>query len=159
MALIDVSTKKHQNTFAIVDDSDFEWLSQWDWHVFENHGHLRVCRSIGGQKGYVQMHREIMGLKKGDGRQCDHKNGNSLDNQRLNLRECNSQQNKANSAKGRGKSKYKGVIVSGSKFRARIVVNYRLLHIGYFDAEDAAGRAYDTAAKQHFGEFARLNFP
>ncbi len=157
MALIDVSTKKHKKAFAIVDEADFAWLSQWDWHVFENHWHLRVCRSVLG--GYVQMHRELMGFTKGDGRQCDHRNGNSLDNRRMNLRECNSQQNKANSAKKRGKSKYKGVIVTGDKFRARIGVNYGIIHIGYFNNEDDAGRAYDTAARQHFGEFARLNFP
>ncbi len=32
-------------------------------------------------------------------------------------------------------------------------------NIGYFDDEVKAARAYDRAAVQHFGEFARLNFP
>ncbi len=45
------------------------------------------------------------------------------------------------------------------RYTAKILVCGHRLHLGSFiDLEDAA-RAYDTAAKKHFGEFALLNFP
>jgi hypothetical protein len=54
-------------------------------------------------------------------------------------------------------SKYRGVSwhIASGKWRARI----KQCHLGYFANERAAGRAYDRAARTHFAEKARLNFP
>lgn len=62
-----------------------------------------------------------------------------------------------------GTSKYKGVgIVPHSmfvkKWRARITVNRKEKHLGYFKSEISAAKAYDVAAKKYFGEFANCNF-
>jgi hypothetical protein len=45
------------------------------------------------------------------------------------------------------------------KWAARIRVDGRAKHIGVYDDEAAAAKAYDRAACEYYKEFARLNFP
>ncbi len=45
------------------------------------------------------------------------------------------------------------------KWAAHYRLNGRLHHLGYFDDEVEAARAYDYAAVGAFGEFACVNFP
>jgi hypothetical protein len=115
------------------------------------------------------MHREILGLNHGDRSLVDHRNGNTLDNRRCNLRLATRAQNVFNTAKRKAKatSKYKGVTWSkqassngtkyDGKWRAQIRHNSKLIHIGMFTNELEAARAYNSKAKELFGEFARLN--
>lgn len=58
-------------------------------------------------------------------------------------------------------SKYRGVswCENAGRWRAQLASKYRRSpHIGLFDSEDDAARAYNQVAKQEFGTFARLNF-
>jgi hypothetical protein len=56
-------------------------------------------------------------------------------------------------------SKYRGVSwhKSRNKWQARIQYDQR--HIGHFEDEEQAARAYDRAARTNKGEKAQLNFP
>lgn len=56
---------------------------------------------------------------------------------------------------------YKGVSFHKltGRWSAQIGVNRRLHYLGLFDTPEQAAYAYDAAAKEHHGEFARLNFP
>lgn len=58
-------------------------------------------------------------------------------------------------------SKYRGVSLLPGKhrWRTKIKIAGKAIHLGYFDSEDEAARAYDTAAKLHHGTRAFLNFP
>src|SRR6266566_1493572 len=85
-----------QGRSALVDDKDYAWLSKWKWHCTE-HGYARRCGYP--EKSPISMHREILGLQKGDRKIVDHKNGNKLDNRRSNLRLCTFAQNIRNSSK------------------------------------------------------------
>ena len=83
MKKIDISTKKYTNTFALVDDADFEKLNKWKWRK-DNTGYVvRIDYSVIPQlKTY--MHRLIMNTPRG--MHTDHINYNGLDNRRENLR-------------------------------------------------------------------------
>lgn len=107
----------------------------------------------------IRMHRFVLRAPKGS--QVDHRNGHGLDNRRENLRYATYTQNHANQQKTRGTSRYKGVWWAAhvEKWGAQVHVNNRGKHLGYFDDEKKAALAYDRAAVESWGEFARCNFP
>jgi hypothetical protein len=90
----------------------------------------------------------------------DHIDGNTLNNQRSNLRIVNRFQNGMNQGKHKNNtSGYKGVNSNGFNYMARIRVNGERIYIGTYSTVEEAGRAYDNKAKELHGEFAKLNFP
>jgi hypothetical protein len=111
-----------------------------------------------GKTVRISMHRLIMNPP--EGVFVDHINGDGLDNRRENLRLVTRQQNMANSRKRHvGQSKYKGVsrARNSPKWRACIVVNKKQIHLGTFDDELDAARAYDLKAVELYGEHAFTN--
>lgn len=62
---------------------------------------------------------------------------------------------------GTATSKYRGVARDPrtGRFRASLSKDYRKIYLGTFEEEEAAARAYDKAAMEHYGDRAVLNFP
>ena len=150
-----------QGKFAIVDDEDFEWLNQWRWCAARAGDRWYAVRllyqSSPRSKKNLFMHREILGLKRKDGKQTDHVNHNGLDNRRCNIRKCSNTQNQYNQKPRKGcSSKYKGVSWSKVCEKWKVAINH--IHLGYFDNEIEAVKVYDKTAKELFGEFAYTNF-
>lgn len=91
----------------------------------------------------------------------DHINGIKSDNRISNLREVTRSQNLQNQRVRKGTSNFKGV--TWDKGMKSWLVQIRLdkvnRRVGFFANEVDAARAYDEAAANLFGEFARLNFP
>ncbi len=145
------------NTVTIVDDEDFKFLSQWRWGFDGRYAYRREQRDKVIKKIY--MHKVIN--KTPHGFDTDHINGNKLDNRRENLRTATRNQNNANRPKKPNcSSKYRGVCwhKQRNKWKAEIKVNQIKTHLGVFTSEEAAAKAYDSAALAAFGVYATLNF-
>ena len=139
--------------FALVDEEDYSFLSQHSWHANPARVGWYAARTANGTTVY--MHRAI--VKPESGEHIDHRNRNGLDNRRCNLRVATLRQNLANSRPRNGcGSRYKGVSwhKQDGLWRAYIAGK----HIGLFRDEVAAALAYDVAALDRWGEFARPNF-
>lgn len=147
---------------VIVDVEDYDRLSAYKWAP---RSHRRTVYSqrniwINGSRTTVQMHREILGFKNGDGRVVDHINGNGLDNRRANLRECELIHNCQNRrTPSNNRSGFKGVHfrASAEKFWAYININGKRKHLGVFQTATEAAKAYNDAAIATHGAFAKLN--
>jgi hypothetical protein len=153
---------------TIVSDEDIEYLNQWKWSVHaDNHGGIYAWRHprVSGKRVAVRMHNVVVERMTGkpipEGCQVDHIDGNTLNNRRGNLRLVTPSQNCMNRRGKRGtSSSFKGVSwrEDSRKWRAVITVDGKRKSLGSYDSEEEAARAYDSHAKELFGEFARLNF-
>ncbi len=142
---------------TLVDEEDYEKVKHLTWFL-SNKGYAVASTHENGQIVNFYLHRLIVGAEKGD--QTDHIDGNRLNNVRANLRRCTPTQNNMNLAKRSGcRSLFKGVTWSKqkSKWHARIKLQGKAKHLGFYVDEAAAAKAYNAAATQLFGEFARLN--
>ena len=133
---------------ALIDAADLPLVLGLRWRLHTG-GYAHTSPAL-------YMHRRILDVPADV--QVDHVNGHRLDNRRSNLRVATVAQQamnrRASSATG-----FKGVSPHRGRYQARIMRDGRHRVLGcYSDAEEAA-RAYDAAAVELFGAFARLNFP
>ena len=101
-----------QGKFSIVDDEDFPLLSQFKWYAHLEHGYFYATRAssrdkVTGKQKVISMSRFIMNAPKG--MLVDHKNGDTLDNRRKNLRICTHAENGRNRTKINNKHGFKGL--------------------------------------------------
>jgi hypothetical protein len=159
-----------QGKEAIVDDSDFDLLSQWNWYAVNNsdRGFYAVANMEPGKP--TRMHRFLLSIN--DPKIfVDHINHNGLDNQRVNLRTCTRLQNQRNRRSNKNSSsQYIGVSSCVHKKRGKeykywqsaIKTGEKSINLGLFpftaEGEIQAAIVRDEASKKYHGEFANLNF-
>ena len=151
-----------QGLYAVVDDRDYEWLSQWKWHAYRDGSTFYAVRDIHRpNRETVKMHRLILERHtEGTETNADHKDRDGLNNQLSNLRWASNSQNQANKGpRADNECGYKGVCKDQGGWKAQIRIGGKPKHLGRFDTVEQAARAYDEAAKKLYGEFAWLNFP
>lgn len=146
-----------QGKFALVDDDDYERVSQHRWCAKKDHKthYATRCVYLPGKETTQSLHRFILNAPPKT--QIDHINGNGLDCRKENLRYCNHQQNCVNRF-GLSKKHYKGIRKSKNRWTASICVMGRQMYLGSFASQELAARVYDRAARKYFGEFAKTNF-
>lgn len=146
---------------AKVDDRDYAWLRRYKWYANDSQdGDIYARARIPELGKQVYLHRFITLAQRGE--EVDHINLNTLDNQRRNLRRCRRAQNNHN----RPVSTFNAVGLKGvnwktreNKWRAYICPEGSFVSLGLHETKEDAAYAYDQAAYQLYGEFARLNIP
>ena len=145
-------------------------LLAWGWQLITPgtiagiYAQLKICGKP------CRLHRIIAEVFLNGGKpllptqQIDHiepADGSHAQDRLSNLRIASHGQNLMNQRIARNNtSGYKGVTwhKRAGKWMARIMSCGRLKHLGYFTTPEAAALAYDKAAKELHGDFARLNF-
>ena len=146
---------------ALVDDEDFEYLNKFRWCASKDRNTFYAQRNlrVNGKQKTQKMHKLIMGdnLEKP---MIDHRDGNGLNNQRSNLRHCTNKENGGNRKQSNNSnSPYKGVHLHHRKRKwyATINANGKIKFLGMFVSDIDAALAYNKAALEAYGSFARLN--
>lgn len=146
-----------------VDDECYENLSLFKWQARnDRRGHVYAYRAVcvNGKQRLINMAREIVGVR--NGFVVDHVNGNTLDNQKHNLREATYSENNKNSARHKNSQYfYRGVypVKNRNGWSSQISVNKKRVYLGYFKTQEDAARAYDIKAVSISPLYAKLNFP
>jgi hypothetical protein len=123
---------------AIVDNSDYSWLSKFNWCMTAN-GYVNRKSNIKDKvlkRTSIYLHRSIMKPRKG--LEVHHINENKLDNRKRNLKIISSKEHKKQSGynvKPRGKVPYKGISIQkktkkGNYYQAYIKINGEYVHLG-----------------------------
>lgn len=149
-----------QGKYAIVDDKDFKFLSQWNWHLRktlnkERFYAVRMSPRVKGKQTVIKMHSLIIGTPKG--MDTDHINGDGLDNRKSNLRICTRSENCLNRRRhSNNKSGYKGVFwhKQSKKWEVSIQINKKQITIGRFENIKEAIKVCKNARIKYHKEFA-----
>jgi len=137
------------------------WLSAFKWYPWEGrHGAIYASRTENGRNFHMQ--RDILDPDRAIPRtmKADHRDGDTLNNQRSNLRwSTNSQSNANRRLFKNNTSGFRGVSWEKRKSRwvARIKHNSKGREIGLFHTREEAAAAYNRVARELHGEFAVLN--
>lgn len=127
--------------------------------------HLAEQRWRMHPKGYAQgddstlLHREVLGLSKGDGIEVDHENRNKLDCRRCNLRILTHAENRQNNDPGGNRSwcgeattsRHRGVSWDKRRrrWKATVTVGGRTHHLGRFASEEEAAAVARAFRAEH----------
>lgn len=144
------------HSWALVSVADVPYVQEYNWHLYDGYAGRNI--RIENKRACELMHRKILGISRDSKLQVDHINCNRLDNRRENLRAATHGQNQQNSTKYKSNtSGHKGVHYrkESGKWRARIQVEGKRLHLGDFVSKMGAAEAYRLAAIKHHKEFSR----
>lgn len=135
--------------FVLIDKENAILLKQYRWTYHKNGYAVSYIRD-GKTLKLLRMHRLINQTPKD--LFTDHINRNKLDNRKCNLRTVTKSQNEMNKdlRKTGTSSGYRGVYLQGKKFRVKIQIQDKQIHIGYFSDLQLALLARKKAEEQYY---------
>ena len=154
---------------AVIDDTDAPLVAPYVWTAKitkKKNGRIAVyatrwTQDAAGNRRRIMMHADLLGFR--EGCEIDHRNGDTLNNRRGNLRFASREQNQWNAGRRLDNtSGFKGATYDAStrgtkKWKASIQYRGKRKTIGRFTTAEEAADAYDAEAIRLFGEFARPN--
>ena len=159
----EIHSKKYGVHVVEIDDEDAEKVFQYKWcvHYKYKYGHYRltdVRTNIikNGKRKQIALHKLLVSFEI-----VDHIDRNVLNNRKENLRDCSNAENLRNKGlQSNNTSGFKGVYwnKNRNKFQAQIKYNGKNFYLGLYDTLKEGAAAYDRAAVELYGDFAKLNF-
>lgn len=143
-----------QGKITLVDDDIYAAIGHFKWYALKSRNTWYAVRNFvkdNGKQSKLYLHHCVIGLPL-DNNEVDHKDGDGLNNQNYNLRIVSGRFNSSNRhdfRSGSKSSQYSGVtwFATRNKWKAALQIKGRNKHLGYFDNEQDASAAYQTALK------------
>ena len=164
-AYIHLGGTKYPDKIAMIDKEDVNKIKNFSWWPARQQHHQEYFYAMAQRKKTkvkerktILMHHLIKEVP--EGKEIDHINGNGLDNRQENLRDATASQNCMNiRPRENTTSKYKGVSWDKNKerWRARIQIEGKMIHLGRFREEENAAKAYNKKALELVSEHALIN--
>src|SRR5215475_684153 len=145
---------------TLINEADWPLVDPYTWRTLRQ-GTRYPCAKTWVREGAIRraifMHRLILNAP--PDLQVDHKNHDTLDNRRSNLRLVTPGQNQANQRALGGTSRFRGVRWFKNRWQAAVMLRGHVHYLGRFVDEEEAARAVDRTLRAVWSEHARLNFP
>ena len=148
-----INSRRHGKIITVIDEIDLLKAQQagaWWIHYSEDINSYYVEGVVNGK--YTRLHHHLLDVKQID-KYVDHINHDTLDNRRSNLNVVTNAENQQNRRLGKDNtSGHTGVSWRKDKkqWQARISVDKKEKHLGYFDDKEQAIDARKTAEKEYF---------
>lgn len=157
-----IHSKKHGQHTVLVDERDYDRVSKHRWSIGRRGKYLYAfCNYRRDGLTCLYLHRYILNIYSPKHRHIhiDHKNSNTLDNRRDNLRRSRQHTNLMNRDRNKNNTTgFKGVSKTyNGKYRTVIMFKRKWIYGGVFPTPQLAAKRYNDLATQYFGEFAKLN--
>ena len=131
-----INRSGHTVGYVLIDPEDRHLLASHRWYI-DSTGYA--------SRGAVRLHRQILGLKRGDGLEVDHINGDKLDNRRENLRIVSHAENTQNVRTKKGRLRGVYCDARDGVWYAQVKHAGKRHHLGRFKTPEEAAAAASAA--------------
>jgi hypothetical protein len=144
----DIQIPLTQGKYALIDADDLPVVSAYRWHLSVTKSGLMYAAASQGRAKKIYMHRLLMNAPHGV--MVDHRNGDSLDNTRANMRLCTNAENQRNARRRKGQN----TMPTGVRWESRKGRWIVIVRVDSYETEEEAVAASLKAKEYFYGDFA-----